>query len=185
MKILTLIKAKSKVFLWYVQCCSCMRRSKTKILTTRAPPSCFRLCNATWIDYVRLSNDFSGFHLQPAAELWRTQINVVKSKGILKAPSAAAIRQLTTDHSLNLGVDFTEGGKPENPEKNPRSTGANYYCNTAHTSSKFLRDPSSYNRVQPGLTWSSVVKHFFAGYNFKTYWYYFIKYITFYICFKV
>ena len=25
-------------FLWYVQCCSCTRRSKTKILTTRAPP---------------------------------------------------------------------------------------------------------------------------------------------------
>ena len=39
MKVLTLIKAKSNVFLWYVQCCSCTRRSKTKILTTRAPPS--------------------------------------------------------------------------------------------------------------------------------------------------
>ena len=33
-------------------------------------------------------------------------------KAYLKAPSAAAIRQLTTDHSLGLGVDFTEGGKP-------------------------------------------------------------------------
>ena len=33
MKVLTLIKAKSNVFLWYVQCCSCTRRSKT-----RAPP---------------------------------------------------------------------------------------------------------------------------------------------------
>ena len=74
MKVLTLIKAKSNVFLWYVQCCSCTRRSKTKILTTRAPPSwiefdvvtsnskCFRLCNATWIDYSRRSNDFSGFY---------------------------------------------------------------------------------------------------------------------------
>ena len=51
------------------------------------------------------------------AESRRTQINVVKSKGILKAPSAAAIQQLTADHSLGLGVDFTEGGKPENPEK--------------------------------------------------------------------
>ena len=39
MKVLTLIKAKSNVFLWYVQCCSCTQRSKTKILTTRAPPS--------------------------------------------------------------------------------------------------------------------------------------------------
>ena len=60
-----------------MQCCSCTRRSKTEILTTRAPPSwiefdvvtshrqnskCFRLCNATWIDYLRLSNDFSGFY---------------------------------------------------------------------------------------------------------------------------
>ena len=43
MKVLTLIKAKSNVFLWYVQCCSCTRRSKTKILTTRAPPS--------WIEF--------------------------------------------------------------------------------------------------------------------------------------
>ena len=38
MKVLTLIKAKSNVFLSYVQCYSCTRRSKTKILTTRAPP---------------------------------------------------------------------------------------------------------------------------------------------------
>ena len=38
-----LIKAKSNVFIWYVQCCSCTRRSKTKILTTRAPPS--------WIEF--------------------------------------------------------------------------------------------------------------------------------------
>ena len=66
------------------------------------------------------------------AELRRTQINVVTSKGILKAPSVAAIRQLTTVHSLDLGVDFTEGGKPENPEKN---TGA--INNSTHISSKF------------------------------------------------
>ena len=38
MKVLTMNKAKSNVFLWYVQCCSCTRSSKTKILTTRAPP---------------------------------------------------------------------------------------------------------------------------------------------------
>ena len=54
-------------------------------------------------------------YLQPVAELRRTQINVVKSKGILKAPSAAAIRQLTTDHSFGPGVDFTEGGARERP----------------------------------------------------------------------
>ena len=60
-------------------------------------------------------------YLQPVAELRRTQINVVKSKGILKAPSAAAIRQLTTDLSLGLGVDFTKGGEPrENPSKHER-----------------------------------------------------------------
>ena len=43
MKVLTLIKAKSNVFLWYIQCCSCTRRSKIKILATRAPPS--------WIEF--------------------------------------------------------------------------------------------------------------------------------------
>ena len=43
MKVLTLIKTKSNLFLWYVQCYSCTRRSKTKILTTRAPPS--------WIEF--------------------------------------------------------------------------------------------------------------------------------------
>ena len=85
MKILTLIKAKSNVFLWYVQCCSCTRRSKTKILTTRAPPSwiefdvvtsqCFRLCNATWIDYLRLLNDFSGFYKRSTnAGTWKSTI---------------------------------------------------------------------------------------------------------------
>ena len=90
MKVLTLIKAKSNVFLWYVQCCSCIRRSKTKILTTRAPPSwivfdvvtsnskCFRLYNATWIDYVRLANDFSGFY--------KRSINAGTWKSTIKAP---------------------------------------------------------------------------------------------------
>ena len=77
-------------------------------------------------------------YLQPVAELRRTQINVVKSNGILKAPSAATIRQLTTDHSSDLGIDFREGGKPENPEKNPRSTGETNYNNSTHTSSKFF-----------------------------------------------
>ena len=70
-------------------------------------------------------------YLQPVAELRRTQINVVKSKGILKAPSAAAIRQLTTDHSL---------GSRENPEKNPRSTGETNYNNSTHMSSKFFEN---------------------------------------------
>ena len=43
MEVLTLIKAKSNVSPCYVQWCSCTRRSKTKILTTRAPPS--------WIEF--------------------------------------------------------------------------------------------------------------------------------------
>ena len=78
--------------------------------------------------------------IEVEAELRRTQINVVKSKGILKAPSAAAIRQLTTDHGLGLGVDFIEGGKPESPEKNPRSTGETNYNNSTHMSSKLFQD---------------------------------------------
>ena len=40
--------------------------------------------------------------LQPVAELRRTQTNAVKSKDILKVPSVATMRQLTTDHSLGL-----------------------------------------------------------------------------------
>ena len=43
MKVITLIKVKSNGLLWYVKCCSCTRRSKTKILTTRTPPS--------WIEF--------------------------------------------------------------------------------------------------------------------------------------
>ena len=58
--------------------------------------------------------------LQPLAEL-RTQFNVVKSNSRFR-PWPAAIPQLTSDHSVCLGVDFTEGRKPEYPEKNPQST---------------------------------------------------------------
>ena len=81
MKVLTLIKAKSNVFLWYVQCCSCMRRSKTKILTTRAPPFWIEFDVVTsqpqaqcdWIDYLRLSNHFSGFYKRPInAGTWKS-----------------------------------------------------------------------------------------------------------------
>ena len=38
---------------------------------------------------------------------------------------------------MQLGVDFREGGKPENPEKNPRSTAEINYNNSIHTSPKF------------------------------------------------
>ena len=57
----------------------------------------------------------------------------------VEAHSAAAIRQLTTAHILGLGVDFTEGGKPEYPEKNPRSTGETNY-NSTHMSSKIFEN---------------------------------------------
>ena len=42
-KVLIMIKAKGNVFLWYVECSSCTRRSKTKILTTWVSPS--------WIEF--------------------------------------------------------------------------------------------------------------------------------------
>ena len=38
---------------------------------------------------------------------------------------------------MQLGVDFREGGKPENLEKNPRSTGEINYDNSIHMSPKF------------------------------------------------
>ena len=56
MKVLTSIKAKNNVFLWYVQCCSCTRRSKTKILTTRAPPS--------WIGFDVVTSQRQTRHLE-------------------------------------------------------------------------------------------------------------------------
>ena len=61
-------------------------------------------------------------------------------ESILKAPSPAAIRQLTMDNSLDLSVDFTEGGKSENSEKSPQSTGETNYNNSTHMSSKFFED---------------------------------------------
>ena len=80
----TNLKQKVMIFL-YVQCYSCTQRLKTKILTTRALPSwiefdvvtsqCCWLCNATWIDYMRLSNDFSGFYKRSInAGTWKSTI---------------------------------------------------------------------------------------------------------------
>ena len=37
---------------------------------------------------------------------------------------------------IDLGVDFTEGGKPEIPQKNPRSTGE--INNSTYISSKYF-----------------------------------------------
>ena len=53
---------------------------------------------------------------------------------------------------LQAKVDFAEGGKPENPEKNPRSTGETNYNNSTHISSKFFE-----NQHQAGYT--QVVTH--------------------------
>ena len=72
--------------------------------------------------------------MQSVTELLCTHINVVKSKGILKAPSNFGSRHTTTtDHSLDLGGDFKEGGKLKNTEKNPRSTGDTNYNNSILT----------------------------------------------------
>ena len=58
MKVLTLIKAKStsNVSPWYVQWCTGMWRSKTKILTTRAPPY--------WIEFDVVTSHHQMQHLE-------------------------------------------------------------------------------------------------------------------------
>ena len=50
-----------------------------------------------------------------------------------------------------LGVDFTEGGKPENPEKNPESTEETNYNNSTHMSSKLFE-----NQHEAILRWSPI-----------------------------
>ena len=56
----------------------------------------------------------------------------------------------------SIGAVFTEGGKPENPEKNPRSTGeTNNKNNSAHTNSKFFGESTrGYTQVvtHPAIT---------------------------------
>ena len=95
-------------------------------------------------------------YLQPVAELRRTQINVVKSNGILKAPSAATIRQLTTDHSSDLGIDFREGGRKtgeprEKPSKHGRDQLQQLY---SHELQVFLESTRGYTQVvtHPAIT---------------------------------
>ena len=62
MKEQTLIKAKSNGFLWHVQCCSCTRRSKTKILKTTAPPS--------WIEFHVVTSHRQTRILNMACDCW-------------------------------------------------------------------------------------------------------------------
>ena len=60
MKILTLIKAKSNVSHWYVQCGTGTQKSKTQILTTRVPPS--------WIEFDVVTSHRQRGHLE--YDLW-------------------------------------------------------------------------------------------------------------------
>ena len=85
MKVLTLIKAKSNVFLWYIQCCSCTRGSKTKILTTRVPPS--------WIEFDVVTSHRQTRHLEyglcitQSEALWVWRCDVTTSNSIQVCPS--------------------------------------------------------------------------------------------------
>ena len=58
----------------------------------RRKQNLMRSCNCDEI--AKVCGGLNRPYLQPVAELRRTQINVIKSKGILKAPSPAPIRQL-------------------------------------------------------------------------------------------
>ena len=80
-------------------------------------------------------------------------------------------RHTTTNHGSQLrstvDVEFTEGGKPENPEKNPRSTGetnsthmheSQAFWESTRGYTQVVSHSSSYNPARPGLTWNSVAK---------------------------
>ena len=96
---------------------------------------------------------------------------VIKSKGILKTPSAAAIRQLTTDHSLKQRSrrktgeprgklpenpaenkpENPEENKPENPEENkPENTEENKPENTEEN--KAENPEENYRRTRRKIT---------------------------------
>ena len=71
----------------------------------------------------------------------------------MKAPLAVAIHHGSQLRST-VGVDFTDVGKQENPEKNPGSMGENNYNNSTltHLSFKFLR-------INTGLLYTQAVTH--------------------------
>ena len=50
---------------------------------------------------------------------------------------------------MQLGVDFREGGNPENPKKNPRSTGEINYDNSIHVSPKYEIQHGAVPRMSP------------------------------------
>ena len=97
MKVLTLIKAKRNVFLWYVQCCSCTRRSKTKILTTRAPPS--------WIEFDVVTSQPQTRHLEYDLWIWLMtcvwESQVIDSSSIAQSEALWVWRcDVTTSNSI-------------------------------------------------------------------------------------
>ena len=56
---------------------------------------------------------------------------------------------LTTEHNLDLGVDFTEGGESGEPGEKPRNTGETNYNNSTHMSSKFQNQHVAITRWSP------------------------------------
>ena len=81
------------------------------------------------------------------------QLNVAESKAYERRHRLPPYDPyLTTEHKLHslarsVGVDFTEGGKLENPEKNPQSTGE--IKNSTHISSKFDNQHEALPRWSP------------------------------------
>ena len=90
MKVLTLIKAKSNVFLWYMQCCSFTRRSKTKTLTTRAPPS--------WIDFDVVTSQRQTQHLE--YDLWL--LNSMFLRLLISCKSQKNRLRVSRNHSSSI-----------------------------------------------------------------------------------
>ena len=79
------------------------------------------------------------------------QVVKVILKALRQPPYDSFPQHAASYHSLGLGINFTEGGKPENPKKNPRSTGETNYNNPTHMSSKFFE-----NQYETIPRWSSI-----------------------------
>ena len=72
------------------------------------------------------------------SRLWNTTSRLskpVSRSSISNALESRSFREVKFHVSGTVGVDFKEGGKPENPEKTPRSTEETNYNNCTHTSS--------------------------------------------------
>ena len=62
---------------------------------------------------------------------------IVRWPAVILSPDIAQI-YMWSNALLQAKVDFAEGGKPENSEINPRSTGETNYNNSTHMSSKLF-----------------------------------------------